>query len=54
MLPAALFVPLVPDGSTPALLTRVDRSAYDVLAATGPARVPTLPPPADPLDADRR
>ena len=51
MLPAALHVPSFPDGATPALLTRVDRSAYDVLTATGPARVPALPPPSDPLDA---
>ena len=51
MLPAALPVPSLPDGATPALLTRVDRSAYDVLTATGPARVPALPPPPDPLDA---
>ena len=51
MLPAALLVPPVPDGGSAALLTRVDRSAYDVLTATGPARVPALPPPHDPLDA---
>jgi len=41
----------VSDGQTPALLTRVDRSAYDVLTPTGPARVPALPAPPDPLDA---
>jgi ribosome biogenesis GTPase len=38
-------------GLVPALLTRVDRSAYDVLLPTGPARVPALPPPRDALDA---
>jgi ribosome biogenesis GTPase len=43
--------PSVPDGLVPALLTRVDRSAYDVLTPTGPARAPALPAPADPLDA---
>lgn len=46
-----MLFPLLPKGSTPALLSRVDRSAYDVLTPAGPARVPTLPPPADPLDA---
>ena len=35
-----LDFPAVPDG-TPALLTRVDRSAYDVLTPDGPARVPS-------------
>jgi len=43
--------PVVADGLVPALLTRVDRSAYDVLTPTGEARVPALPPPHDPLDA---
>ena len=33
------------------MLTRVDRSAYDVLTPAGPVRVPALPAPADPLDA---
>lgn len=44
-------LPAVPAGSTPALLTRVDRSAYDVLIPAGPSRVPALPAPADPLEA---
>ena len=48
--PALLFPP-VPDGLTPALLTRVDRSAYDVLTPSGAGRVPALPATADPLDA---
>lgn len=43
--------PAVHDGLIPALLTRVDRSAYDVLTPTGPVRIPALPLPADPLDA---
>ena len=43
--------PTVPDGLVPALLTRVDRSLYDVLTPTGAIRVPALPAPADPLDA---
>ncbi|MCU1601724.1 MAG: putative ATP/GTP-binding protein [Frankiales bacterium] len=34
-----LDFPAVPDGLTAALLTRVDRSAYDVLTLAGPARV---------------
>lgn len=34
-----LDFPAVADGRTPALLTRVDRSAYDVLTPAGPARV---------------
>lgn len=46
-----MLFPAVSDGQTPALLTRVDRSAYDVLTPTGPARVPALPAPPDPLDA---
>jgi len=45
------LLPTVPDGSTPALLTRVDRTAYDVLTPAGPARVPALPPGTDPLSA---
>lgn len=36
-----LEFPAVADGLTPALLTRVDRSAYDVLTPDGPARVPS-------------
>ncbi|HUR50959.1 MAG TPA: ribosome small subunit-dependent GTPase A [Mycobacteriales bacterium] len=43
--------PDVPDGLVPALVTRVDRSAYDVLTPSGPARAPALPPPPDPRDA---
>jgi ribosome biogenesis GTPase len=43
--------PDVRDGLVPALLTRVDRSAYDVLTPTGPLRVPALPAPHDPRDA---
>jgi ribosome biogenesis GTPase / thiamine phosphate phosphatase len=44
-----LFPP-VRDGLIPALLTRVDRSAYDVLTPTGALRAPAVPPPVDPLD----
>ena len=44
-------LPIVPDGSLAALVTRVDLSAYDVLTATGQHRVPALPPTADPLAA---
>ena len=36
-----LDFPAVADGHTPALLTRVDRSAYDVLTPSGPGRVPS-------------
>ncbi|HTL23817.1 MAG TPA: ribosome small subunit-dependent GTPase A [Mycobacteriales bacterium] len=43
--------PDVADGLVPALLTRVDRSAYDVLTPGGALRVPALPPPPDPRDA---
>jgi ribosome biogenesis GTPase len=43
--------PDVGDGLVPALLTRVDRSAYDVLTPTGSLRVPALPAPHDPRDA---
>jgi ribosome biogenesis GTPase len=43
--------PELPDGLLPALVTRVDRSAYDVLLPTGPERVTAVPPPADPRDA---
>jgi ribosome biogenesis GTPase len=46
-----LQFPDVADGLVPALLTRVDRSAYDVLTPTGALRAPALPPPADPRDA---
>ena len=37
-----LDFPAVADGLTPALLTRVDRSAYDVLTPSGPTRVPSV------------
>ena len=43
--------PDVRDGLVPALLTRVDRSAYDVLTPNGPLRVPSLPAAHDPRDA---
>ena len=43
--------PVVRDGLVPALLTRVDRTAYDVLTPSGELRVPALPPPVDPRDA---
>jgi ribosome biogenesis GTPase len=33
------------------LLTRVDRSSYDVLTPAGPSRAPAIPVPADPLAA---
>jgi ribosome biogenesis GTPase len=46
-----LSFPTLDRGLVPALLTRVDRTAYDVLLPTGPARVPALPAPPDPLDA---
>ncbi|MGB8651440.1 MAG: ribosome small subunit-dependent GTPase A [Mycobacteriales bacterium] len=46
-----MLFPPVPDGLVPALLTRVDRSAYDVLTPSGAARVPAVPPGPDPLDA---
>jgi ribosome biogenesis GTPase len=46
-----LQFPDVRDGLVPALLTRVDRSAYDVLTPTGPLRVPAVAAPADPRDA---
>jgi len=45
-----LLFPPAPPGLVPALLTRVDRSAYDVLMPSGPGRVPALSTP-DPLDA---
>lgn len=35
----------LPDGSVLARLVRVDRSAYDVVTADGPRRLPSLPPP---------
>lgn len=35
----------------PALLTRVDRSRYDVLTPSGPVRVAAVPAPTDPLSA---
>ena len=37
----------VPDGTRLARLARVDRSAYDLLTAAGPLRLPALPPPCD-------
>ncbi len=40
-----------PDALVPGLLSRVDRIAYDVLTAVGPARVPAVAAPADPLTA---
>ena len=46
-----MLFPAVPDGSTCALVTRVDRTAYDVLTEQGVDRVPALPPGADPLAA---
>lgn len=36
--------PAVPDGARPARVVRVDRSAYDVLAEDGPARLPAFAP----------
>jgi ribosome biogenesis GTPase len=45
------LLPTVAHGLVPALLTRVDRSAYDVLTPAGEARVPAVPPPPDPLAA---
>jgi ribosome biogenesis GTPase len=46
-----LLFPPVPDGLVPALLTRVDRSSYDVLTPAGPSRAPAIPVPVDPLAA---
>jgi ribosome biogenesis GTPase len=46
-----LAFPAVADGCTPALLTRVDRSQYDVLTPDGPARVGALPGASEPIDA---
>lgn len=46
-----LSFPSLDPGLVPGLLARVDRSSYDVLLPTGPARVPALPPPREPLDA---
>ncbi len=46
-----LTFPAVPDGLVPALLTRVDRSAYDVLTPGGPLRIAAVPPTSDPLSA---
>ena len=45
-LPAARDL-TVPDGARLARLVRVDRSAYDLLTADGPLRLPALPPPCD-------
>ena len=39
------------DPLVPAVLTRVDKTLYDVLTPDGPLRVPALPPSADPRDA---
>jgi ribosome biogenesis GTPase len=50
-LSALLDFPAVADGLIPALLTRVDRSLYDVLTPTGPIRVAAVPPPADSVEA---
>jgi len=38
---------VLPEGTRPARIVRVDRSAYDLLTETGPLRVPALPPPAE-------
>lgn len=51
MLAEQLQFPEVADGLVPALLTRVDRSSYDVLTPSGPERVDAVPPPRDPRDA---
>jgi ribosome biogenesis GTPase len=37
----------LPEGTRLGRLARVDRSAYDVLTAQGPLRLPALPPPCD-------
>jgi ribosome biogenesis GTPase len=37
----------VPDGTHPARVVRVDRSAYDLVTEHGPLRLPALPPPAE-------
>jgi ribosome biogenesis GTPase len=43
-----LLFPPVQGGLVPALLTRVDRTAYDVLTPDGPLRVDALPDPFNP------
>jgi ribosome biogenesis GTPase len=43
-----LLFPSVAVGLVPALLTRVDRSAYDVLTPDGPLRIEALPDPLNP------
>lgn len=48
-----LHVPDLPDlppGAVPARISRVDRSAYDVLTPAGPQRLAALPPARDPRD----
>lgn len=42
---------VLPPGTRPGRLARVDRSAYDVLTADGVLRLPGLPRPDDPRDA---
>lgn len=46
-----MLFPSVRDGLVPALITRVDRTRYDVLTPTGCLKVPSLPAPPDPLEA---
>ena len=46
-----MLLPTVEDPRVPAVLTRVDKTLYDVLTPDGPLRVPALPPAADPRDA---
>ena len=38
---------VLPDGTRPARLVRVDRTAYDVVTEDGPTRLPALPPSND-------
>ena len=51
MLPGSPLDPALPEGTVLARLSRVDRSAYDVLTEDGHRRLPALPAPRDPLDA---
>ena len=51
MLPGSPLDPALPEGTVLARLSRVDRSAYDVLTDDGHRRLPALPAPRDPLDA---
>jgi ribosome biogenesis GTPase len=51
VLPGSPLDLVLPDNTFLARLSRVDRSAYDVLIDSGHLRLPALPAPRDPLDA---